>query len=255
MTNWTREETLIALNAYCKIPFKSCRASNPIVVEYAKLLDNRTAAALNLKIGNLGRLDAKLKQKGIVGLTHGSKMDEIVWNEFIDDPDSTVYESEKIIAKRKHLSIEQSTGIKLGDLPEGEERIAMVKQRINQAFFRSVVLTAYGNTCCVSGINNISLLEACHISDWKNDKKNRTNPKNGLCLNVFFHKAYDKYLISITPDMIVKISDELLECTTDSNFKGYLITLQNKKILQPEKFPPDTELLSIHYEHYKRLMQ
>lgn len=254
MHKWTREETLIALNVYCKIPFKQCHASNPTIIEYAKLLNNRTAAALNLKIGNIGRLDNRLKEHGIVGLTHGSKMDELVWNEFIDNPEKIAYESEQIIALRKHLPIEQSVGIRIDDLPKGTERMRTVKQRVNQNFFRSAVLAAYNNTCCISGVNNISLIEACHISAWYSDEKNRTNPKNGLCLNVFFHKAYDKYLIAITPDMVIKISDKLLEDTTDNNFKEYLMTLQNKKIYKPEKFSPDVELLSLHYEKYKTII-
>ena len=150
--NWTREEILVALNVYCKIPFKTSRATNPIVMEYAELL-NRTPAALNLKIGNLGRFDENLRNQGIVGLGHGGKLDEMVWNEFQNDSDKVIYESEQIIARLRNQTLEQSTGIETADLPQGLERTSITKTRINQSFFRIAVLTAYENKCCISGVS------------------------------------------------------------------------------------------------------
>ena len=79
--NWTREQLIVALNAYCKIPFKNSSARHPMIKEYAQLI-GRTPAALNLKIGNLGSFDPVLKEKCIAGLAHTSKMDEDIWNEF-----------------------------------------------------------------------------------------------------------------------------------------------------------------------------
>ncbi|MFT6334543.1 MAG: putative restriction endonuclease, partial [Halioglobus sp.] len=78
---WSREETIVAFNVYCKVPFKSSSKTNPTVIKYAKIL-GRTPSSLNMKIGNLGRLDPELKKQGIVGLKHGAKMEEIVWDEF-----------------------------------------------------------------------------------------------------------------------------------------------------------------------------
>ena len=90
--NWTREQLIVALNVYCKIPFKNSSARHPMVQEYAKII-GRTPAALNLKIGNLGSFDPVLREKGIVGLAHTSKMDEQIWNDYLNgeekDEDST----------------------------------------------------------------------------------------------------------------------------------------------------------------------
>lgn len=73
--NWTREQTIVALNVYCKIPFKNSSARHPLIKEYAQII-GRTPAALNLKIGNLGSFDPALRAKGIVGLGHTSNMDD-----------------------------------------------------------------------------------------------------------------------------------------------------------------------------------
>lgn len=250
--NWTREEIIVALNLYCKIPFKESRATHPLVKQYAELI-GRSPAAMNLKIGNLGRLDPTLRDKGITGLRNGSKLDEIVWNEFIADPNSMAFESERIIAKYKQQDIEISSNIDLTSLPAGKERKAIVRQRVNQGFFRDAVLASYNYQCCISGVSDKSLLEACHISSWRDDINNRTNPHNGLCLNIFFHRAFDNFLFTITPNYIIDISEKLLDTTLDGQFKDYLFGINGNSIQLPERFTPDTNLLTLHFEQYKSI--
>lgn len=250
MANWTREQVIVALNVYCKIPFKNSSARHPLVKEYAMLL-GRTPAALNLKIGNLGSFDPVLRSKNIVGLSHASKMDETVWNEFFDNPEKLAYESEKIIAELRHQTIEESTAIDISNLPEGAERRVVTRQRINQQFFHDAVLCSYEERCCITGIKHRKLLEACHISSWRDDIKNRTNPKNGLCMNPFFHRAFDCFLFTVTPDYKIEISEQMMERTDDNGFRNYLISIKGNNIIMPEKFSPDANLLAIHYEQYK----
>lgn len=252
--NWTREEIIVALNLYCKIPFKDSRATHPLVKQYAELI-GRTPAAMNLKIGNLGRLDPTLRARGITGLSNGSKLDEVVWNEFMTNPDYIAFESERIIAEYKKQEIEISSEIDIDSLPVGDERKVIVRQRVNQKFFRDAVLTSYNYQCCISGISDMSLIEACHISPWSDDIKNRTNPQNGLCLNSFFHKAFDHFLFTIAPDYTIDISEKLLDTTSDGKFKDYLYGINGNPIQLPERFVPDTYLLMQHYEQYKSINQ
>ena len=249
VNKWTWEETVIAFNVYCKIPFKDSSKTNPIIIKYAKLI-GRTPSALNMKIGNLGRLDPKLQERGIAGLAHGSKVEQEVWNEFYKNPDKLVYESECLIAKYAKVDVESVANIDVSNLPEGKERLALVKQRVNQSFFRSAVMCSYNNRCCISGVGNSELLEACHILDWSGDKTNRSNPENGLCLNSLFHKAYDKYLIAITPDYNVIISEEMIEKTEDEAFKDYLRGLRNRKLILPNRFCPNPDFLDDHYKRF-----
>lgn len=249
VNKWTWEETVIAFNVYCKIPFKDSSKTNPVIIRYAKLI-GRTPSALNMKIGNLGRLDPKLQQRGIAGLAHGSKVEQEVWNEFYENPDKLVYESECLIAKYAKMDVESVANIDVSNLPEGKERLALVKQRVNQSFFRSAVMCSYNNRCCISGVGNPELLEACHIVDWSDDKTNRSNPENGLCLNSLFHKAYDKCLIAITPDYNIFISEEMIERTEDGTFKDYLRGLQNRKLIMPNRFYPNPDFLDDHYRRF-----
>lgn len=193
-----------------------------------------------MKIGNIGRLDPDLYKKGISGLVHGAKMEEEIWKEFRENPEQLAYESEKIISKLQGKSIEKI--IDTNDLPQGKEREIIIKQRINQSFFRMTVLSSYNNRCCISGIGNIG---------WSENTANRTNPQNGLCMNSFFHKAYDKLFIAISPDLTIIISDELLQNTVDNKFRKYLECINGEKIIMPNKFLSKKEFLQVHYEKFK----
>ena len=73
MKPWSKEETIVAFNVYCKIPFKNSSKTHPTIIRYAKIL-GRSPSALNMKVGNIGRLDPDLKKQGISGLLHGAKM-------------------------------------------------------------------------------------------------------------------------------------------------------------------------------------
>lgn len=65
--NWTREQTIVALNLYCKIPFNRVASKHPDIIEVAKII-GRSPNAVKMKIGNFGSFDPELKRRGIVGL-------------------------------------------------------------------------------------------------------------------------------------------------------------------------------------------
>ena len=162
------------------------------------------------------------------------------------------FESERLFAERAGKNVEDTLGPDIQKLPQGREREVIVRQRVNQQFFRDAVLTAYLNHCCITGISNTPLLEACHISGWADDKNNRTNPKNGLCMTPTFHRAYDKYLMAITPDCEIVFSDEMLSGAKDETTLEYLRDLQGRHIIMPEKFAPEQEFLAQHFEAYRQ---
>lgn len=114
-----------------------------------------------------------------------------------------------------------------------------------------MVLSAYECGCCVSGTKSIEVLEAAHIIPWCENEKLRTDPTNGLCLNSFFHRAYDCNLISITPDYKIIISEKLITETLGEESKKYLIALNDHEIFLPTKFTPNPEYLAIKYESFK----
>lgn len=177
---------------------------------------------------------------------------EEIWQEFCDNPDRLAFESERLIAQLSQKSIDESLNIGIDNLPQGLEREAIVKQRVNQSFFRSAVMSSYNYRCCISGITIPSLLEACHIVGWSEDTLNRTNPKNGLCMNAFFHKAYDEHLLGISPDLKIVISEKLQAASSEQSFASYIRSINGKSILLPDKFLPQRELLALQYDKFSK---
>ena len=238
--NWTKKETIVAFNVYCKIPFKISRKTNPIVIKYAKLI-GRSPSALNMKIGNLGRLDPELKKQGISGLTNGSKLEKEVWNEFHGNWDKLAFESEKILAELQGIDIQKIKGQKLH---QGKDKLKTIKERVNQSFFRSSILSAYNLKCCITGLNISELLVASHIIPWKENIE-RTNPQNGLCLNNLHDKAFDKGFLTIDQDYKIVLSNSISKSKNQGTI-DYLTRFQNKKIELPDKFLPSQEFLEYH---------
>ena len=242
---WSKEETIIAFNVYCKIPFKSSSKTNPVIIKYANII-GRSPSALNMKIGNFGRLDPELKKKGIVGLKHGSKLEEEVWNEFCGNWEKMAYESELLLAKFQNKKIEESADIELNDIPQGKERESLVKTRVNQSFFRSTVLSSYNQRCCITKLSIPELLEASHIVPWKDDEKNRLDPQNGLCLNNLHHRAFDQGFMTITTDYKICISKRLSDCSEEKAIVDFFLGFDKQQIDLPDKFFPSRDFLEYH---------
>ena len=243
--NWTKDETIIAFNVYCKIPFKSSSKTNSTIIKYANII-GRSPSALNMKIGNFGRLDPELKKQGIVGLTNGSKLEEVVWNEFHGNWDKLVFESERLIAEFQHKTIEESIEIDLSDIPLGKERERIVKTRVNQSFFRRVVLSSYNQKCCITGLSIPDFLVASHIIPWKKDEKNRLNPQNGLCLNSIHDRAFDQGFITITTDFKIFVSEYFNDYTSENAVVDFFLKYNKQSIFLPDRFLPSKEFLEYH---------
>lgn len=250
---WTVEQITIVLYEYCRNPFGQFSSTKKFVEELGKLI-GRSPAAIVRKVGNLASFDPLMKARGVGGLGHTAKLDEAVWNKYYGHWDQLAYDAEILIAKLRHKELEQSLDIDLSNLPLGEERKQEVKRRINQGFFRDTVLSSYENRCCITGINNTKLLHACHIVGWSEDNANRTNPQNGLCLNVLFHKAYDEHFLGISPDYEIFVSDEFLGeklKDVDNSTKEYIRGYNSRKLIMPKRFIPDRDLLAMHFDVFK----
>lgn len=252
-TLWTKEQSVLALNLYSKIPFGQMHSRNAEVVELANIID-RTPSAVARKLGNFASLDPKLKKRGIKGLENASKLDQIVWDEYMHDWDGQFIAGEKLLAKKKNVIFEKLYNIDLENLPDqiiGLEKQRLVSVRINQSLFRRIVLSNFNNQCCITGINISELLVASHILPWSQDKNNRLNPKNGLALNTLHDKAFDNGLITITEDFKIKVSSIFHKHKDIPSIQQNFLDYDGKDLIEPKKFFPDIEFLKIHNERFK----
>jgi len=156
------------------------------------------------------------------------------------------YESERLLA--------EITGRAIVDddrkiFPEGKTREAIVRARVNQGFFRSAVLAAYGLKCCITGCSIVPLLNASHIVPWAVDVKNRTNPRNGLCLNAIHDRAFDCGLLTVTVENRVRISPQVKRNISDVGNRDLLLRYEGVRISLPQHFAPEPAFLKYHNEH------
>ena len=242
---WTREETILALALYCKIPFGKIHKYNEQIIEVAKNM-MRTPASLSMKMCNFGRFDPELSSRGVKGLQHGSKLDQEVWDEFHQDMERLYNEAEKVVVSNDILltADEQAELI----IPEGVNVETRGSSRRGQAFFRSTVLSAYNNTCCITGIDIPKILQASHIKSWSasDPATERNNPTNGLCLNYLHHRAFDEGYITIDTDYRIIVSKEIKDRCTIRVYQDFFVKYNGQKITLPQRFIPSVEMIRQH---------
>jgi putative restriction endonuclease len=249
---WTKEESILAINLYCKIPFGQMHSRNADVIELAELID-RTPGSVARRLGNFVSLDPKLKERGIRGLENASNLDKEIWHEYMQNWDEQFIEGEKLLAKKKHSTIEKVNHIDLDNLKEveGKERERLVIVRVNQSLFRKIVLSNFNYQCCITGIKIPELIVASHILPWSKDKGNRLNPKNGLALNTLHDKAFDCGLITVTENLKIKVSPKFYAQQDVISIKQNFIDYDGKGLIAPNKFYPDAEFLKVHNDRFK----
>lgn len=247
-TRWTRKESILAINLYLKIPFGKIHYGNPDIIHLANLI-GRTPSAVSRKLSNFASFDPSLQERGIVGLTNTSKLDKVIWNEFYENWDKLVFESEKVKAEFENTPLEKLHSIDKQTEPKtGVEKEQTVKARVNQNFFRQMILANYDYRCCITGLKQPELLIAGHIKPWSEDKENRVNPQNGIAINALHDKAFEEGLITITPENRIKISSALKNKKDQKGIELYFLQYEEQEIFLPNRFLPEEGFLRWHYD-------
>lgn len=114
----------------------------------------------------------------------------------------------------------------------------LVRPRLGQASFRVLVTNAYKRRCAITGENTLIALEAAHIVPYSKDGSH--DVRNGLLLRADFHRLFDVGLVSVTPDLKIRVSPRIRE--TWFNGKVYyrldnqpLSVLPDRTDLQPDR--------------------
>lgn len=135
---------------------------------------------------------------------------------------------------------------------EGEDKASLTKQRKGQDYFRRMILANYGGRCALTGIDIPQLLLASHIIPWsdKSHKKDRLNPCNGICFSALYDKAFDKGLITISPDdFTVQLSSALREYESQEYFDKHFGIIEGLSITLPKEYKPNRDFLAYHKDN------
>jgi putative restriction endonuclease len=105
--------------------------------------------------------------------------------------------------------------------------------------FKREVPKVYNYTCAISGMkidlrDNIQMVDACHIIPFSLSKDDTIT--NGICLSPNLHRAYDRGLITINDNYIVRVAPDLKENESVFSlrqFEGKTIHLPHQQHFYP----------------------
>lgn len=241
-TDWNHDETVLAMDLYSRIPFGQCNKGNKSVQQLAARI-GRSPSSVARKLGNLARFDPALRARGVSGLAHGSKMDELVWNEAHADWSAFVVEATKV---ERQFDFEPPVIPEpiIGDKPT--ERTTTVRARIGQRFFRSAVLGSYRSECSMCALDEQRLIVASHIRPWALDEANRLNPRNGIALCVLHDAAFDGRFVTLDENLRWKFLPLLKNRFARKPYDEFFSPYDGIDMRRPDRWLPDPEFVSSH---------
>lgn len=118
---------------------------------------------------------------------------------------------------------------------------------VRGGLFKKTIPKIYDYTCCITGMkiqssHNVQMIDACHIYPFSVSRDDTVT--NGIALSPTLHRAFDRGLITINSDFVVRISPTIKEVESNftlSQFEGRQINLPQK-----EKYYPAQESLIWH---------
>lgn len=243
---WTRDELLLALHLYARIPFGQQHARNEKVIELASTL-GRTPSSVAMKLNNITSLDPSEKARGVAGLPGASALDAQVWQEFQQRAEEVVPESERLWRERVEGALPQHAQSE----PRATEAVVAQRVRLGQAFFRRVVLANFGDRCALTDIAHPALVNASHIVAWSEDAERRLDPSNGIALNRLHDAAFDQHLITFDEEHRLVVGRRVREAFSRADALTFFAS-EGKRLSEPIRHVLDPELLRRHRESFAR---
>jgi putative restriction endonuclease len=118
---------------------------------------------------------------------------------------------------------------------------------VRGGIFKKTIPKIYNFTCSVTGLkvvtnSNIQMVDACHIIPFSISQDDTIQNGISLCPNI--HRAFDRGLLTINQDYVVRISPSIKK----HNSSNELLKLDGKSIKLPknDKYLPSQESLEWH---------
>jgi putative restriction endonuclease len=121
----------------------------------------------------------------------------------------------------------------------------MARTRVNQQYFRNTLLENYEHQCCVTGLRVDQPLVASHIKPWSDadPASERLAADNGLLLNAFHDRAFDKGLMTIDDKYHIIVSRKVKK---DDVTKRWLFDFEGQTIQMPRRCRSRREFIEYH---------
>ena len=124
---------------------------------------------------------------------------------------------------------------------------------VRSGVFKKVVPRVYNYSCCISGMKiiatrDIQMIDACHIVPFAESHDDTI--KNGISLSPNFHRAFDRFLITINSRYEIVVSEHFTESASYS-----IRAFHGRKIILPDdlQYHPSADNLNWHFEQFMQL--
>lgn len=123
----------------------------------------------------------------------------------------------------------------------------LTRPRLGQATFRLMVTEAYQRRCAMTGETTLLALEAAHIVPYAEEGTH--DIRNGMLLRADFHRLFDAGLVSVKPDLTVRVSPRIKQMWF--NGKAYYRLDGQRLAVMPDSahLRPDPDRLQWHYQN------
>lgn len=199
----------------------------------------RSESSVKFRFGNFDNY-----KKGKGGFGNGGPHARKIWDEYFDNPIEMAQLAEKII-KNGVVGCQSNSDSELAviagsvDIEEGAYREYVTKYRVNQDKLREATLLYSHDSCCITGINDRSILIASHIKPWSVcTPAEMTDVHNAFCMNIFHDKLFDKYRMTVNESMEIIYDSKLVECIPDKLYRSMIEEYTEVKV-------NDTEILRV----------
>jgi putative restriction endonuclease len=132
-----------------------------------------------------------------------------------------------------------------------EYAIAATRQRLHQPVFRQQVIRAYHSECAICSLRRLELLEAAHIRE--DAAGGEPVVSNGVSMCVLHHRAFDRDVIGIRPDLVVETRASVLGEIDGPTLTHALQGVHGKAMRAPTRAEhrPNKEYLEERYERFR----
>ena len=104
----------------------------------------------------------------------------------------------------------------------------LMRPRLGQGSFRVVVTEAYRRKCAITGESTLLALEAAHIVPYAEEGAH--DVRNGLLLRADFHRLFDAGLVSVTPDMTIRVSPRIRDTPASPSSRATYFSSSSRMI-------------------------
>jgi putative restriction endonuclease len=200
---WTRDEFILALDLYFRIPFGQINKNNPDIIKLAAFI-GRTPSSVGMRLSNYANCDPKLKAAGIKGLEGGQQQCQPYWDEFSNSRGKLMSAANE---SRIHLIESNSKGRN-----QFYSHISEWDNLVNEMYdyeFQDIVSKNYHEHCAISGMKAHQFLVGCHIIPSCENEEEAMKAHNGIFLNILYARAFVEGLIGFDTDYKIHFSSEL----------------------------------------------